>query len=116
LRPHKPAAPPPPAVTAIRFVVQPVDAVVEVGGKEAGHQSPFDTQLGPGVYSIRVRKDGYKPWTREVTLREGDHPTIQVALDAGTALLSVSSQPPGLGVQLDGKPLTQVTPIDIQVA
>jgi serine/threonine-protein kinase len=115
LRPRKPA-PPPPVVTAIRFVVQPADAVVEVGGKQAGRQSPFDAPLGPGVYSIRVRKDGYKPWTKEVTLREGDQPTIQVALDPGTALLSVSSQPPGLGVQLDGKPLDQVTPLELQVA
>jgi serine/threonine protein kinase len=117
LRPRKPAAPPPtPVVTAMRFVVQPADAVVEVGGKEVGRQAPFETQLGPGVYSIRVRKDGYKPWAKEFTLREGDHPTIQVALDAGTAQLSVSSQPPGLGVQLDGKPLTQVTPLELQVA
>lgn len=116
LRPRKPAAPPPaPVMTAMRFVVQPTDAVVEVGGKEIGRQSPFETQLGPGVYSIRVRKDGYKPWTKEFTLREGDHPTIQVALDAGTAVLSVSSQPPGLGVQLDGKSLTQVTPLEVQV-
>jgi hypothetical protein len=90
--------------------------VVEVGGKEAGRQSPFEAQLGPGVYSIRVRKDGYKPWTKEVTLRDGDRPTIQVALDPGTALLSVGSQPPGLGVQLDGKPLGQVTPLELQVA
>jgi serine/threonine protein kinase len=116
LRPRKPAAPPPPVVTAIRFVVQPPDAVVEVGGKQAGRQSPFEAPLGPGVYSIRVRKDGYRPWTKEVTLREGDRPTIQVALDPGTALLSVSSQPPGLGVQLDGKPLDQVTPLELQVA
>jgi serine/threonine-protein kinase len=116
LRPRKPAAPPPtPVMTAMRFVVQPTDAVVEVGGKEIGHQSPFEAQLGPGVYSIRVRKDGYKPWAKEFTLREGDHPTIQVALDAGTAVLSLSSQPPGLGVQLDGKPLTQVTPLEVQV-
>jgi serine/threonine-protein kinase len=117
LRPKKPAAPPPaPVVTAIRFVVQPADAVVEVGGKEVGHQSPFDSQLGAGLYSIRVRKDGYKPWTREVTLREGDHPTIQVALDPGTALLSVTSQPPGLPVQLDGKQLDQVTPVDLPIS
>src|SRR4051794_23801269 len=116
LRPRKSAPPPAPAVTAIRFVVQPADAVVEVGGNEAGRKSPFETQLGPGVYSIRVRKDGYKPWTKEVTLREGDRPTIQVALDPGTALLSVGSQPPGLGVQLDGKPLGQVTPLELQVA
>jgi serine/threonine protein kinase len=116
LRPKKPIPPTPPPVTSIRFVVQPADAVVEVGGKEASRQSPFETQLGPGVYSIRVRRGGYKPWTKEVTLREGDRPTIQVALDPGTAQLSVSSQPPGLGVELDGKPLDQVTPLELQVA
>jgi hypothetical protein len=117
LRPKKTAPPPPPpAIATIKFVVQPADAVVEVGGKEVGHASPFETQLGPGVYSIRVRKDGYKPWTTEVTLRDGDKPTVQVALDAGTAHLSLTSQPPGLAAQLDGKPLDQMTPIEMQVA
>ena len=115
LRPKKPAPVAPPPVASIKFVVQPEDAVVEVGGKEVGRHSPFETQLGPGVYSVRVRKDGYKPWTREVSLRDGEKPTVQVALDIGTAHLSLTSQPPGLVAQLDGKQLEQVTPIELQV-
>ncbi|HEY6178325.1 MAG TPA: serine/threonine-protein kinase, partial [Kofleriaceae bacterium] len=115
LRPRKPAPVAPPPVTALKFVVQPEDAVVEVGGKEVGRHSPFEAQLGPGVYSVRVRKDGFKPWTREVTLREGDKQTVQVALDVGTAHLSLTSQPAGLVAQLDGKQLDQVTPIEVQV-
>jgi serine/threonine protein kinase len=115
LRPKKPAPVAPPPVAAIKFMVQPDDAVVEVGGKEVGRHSPLETQLGPGMYSIRVRKDGYKPWTREITLRDGEKQTVQVALDVGMAHLSLTSQPPGLVAQLDGKQLDQATPIEMQV-
>jgi serine/threonine-protein kinase len=117
LRPAKRApAPPPPPVASINFVVQPADAVVEVGGKEVGRKSPFEAQLGPGVYTIRAQHGGYKPWTKEVSLREGEKQTVQVALEPGTAHLSVSSQPPGLVAQLDGKQVEQVTPFEIQIS
>jgi serine/threonine protein kinase len=115
LRPKKTIAVPPPAIATIKFVVTPADAVVDVGGKEAGRHSPFETQLGPGVYSIRVHKDGFRPYTTEVTLRDGEKPTVQVALEAGAAHLTVSSQPAGLVAMLDGKQLDQVTPFEIQV-
>src|SRR5262249_21971917 len=60
LRPKKPTPPPPPTVASLKFVVQPTDAIVEIGGKEVGHSSPFETTLDPGVYTITVRRDGYK--------------------------------------------------------
>ena len=115
LRPKKTVPVAPPAIATIKFVVTPADAIVDVGGKEAGQHSPFETQLGPGVYSIRVHKDGFKPYTTEVTLRDGDKPTVQVALEAGAAHLAVSSQPPGLVATLDGKQLDQITPFEVQI-
>ena len=111
----KPPAAPAPAITGIAFVVEPADAMVEIGGKEVGRHSPFEVRLGPGVYSIRVRREGYRPWTTEVMLRDGDRPTVQVALEAGMAHLSLSSLPPGLVAQLDGIQLEQVTPIERKI-
>ncbi|TMQ08457.1 MAG: PEGA domain-containing protein, partial [Deltaproteobacteria bacterium] len=111
----KPPAAPAPAITGIAFVVEPADAMVEIGGKEVGRHSPFEVRLGPGVYSIRVRREGYRPWTTEVMLRDGDRPTVQVALEAGMAHLSQSSLPPGLVAQLDGIQLEQVTPIERKI-
>ena len=116
LRPKPPApvvvAPIP--LASIKFIVQPVDAVVEVGGKEVGRSSPFEAQFDPGVYSISVRRAGYKAWSTQITLRDAEKQTVRVALEVGMAHLSVTSQPTGLVAQLDGKPLEQVTPIELQ--
>jgi len=119
LRPPKKQAavpPPAPALASVKFDIQPSDAIVEIGGKEAGHSSPFETQLEPGVYSISIHRQGYKPRSTEVTLRTAEPQTVHVALEKGLARLSVTSQPPGLVAQLDGKPLEQVTPLELQVA
>jgi hypothetical protein len=116
IRPAPPASPPPPPPAAsIKFAVQPADAVVEIGGREVGHSSPFDTELEPGVISVVVRRQGYKPWGTQITLHDGDKQTVRVALEIGTAHLSVSSQPPGLAAQLDGKQLDQITPLETQI-
>jgi serine/threonine-protein kinase len=114
LRPKKPVAVPAVPLASIKFIVQPADAIVEIGGKEAGRSSPFETQLEPGVYSVSVRRDGYKRWATEVTLRDADKQTVRVALEIGMAHLSVTSQPSGLVAQLDGKALDQITPLELQ--
>lgn len=116
LRKKPPIVVPTPPVASIKFIVQPADSLVEIGGKEAGHSSPFEAPLEPGVYSIAVRHPGYKQWTSQVTLRDGEKQTVRVALEAGIARLSVTSLPSGLVAQLDGKPLDQVTPVDVQTA
>jgi serine/threonine protein kinase len=103
-------------IASLRFIVQPADSTVEIGGKEAGRSSPFDAPLEPGVYSIAVRRAGYKQWTGQVTLRDGEKQTVRVALEPGVARLVVTSQPAGLVAELDGKPLDQVTPVEVQTA
>jgi serine/threonine-protein kinase len=114
LRPKKTVAVPAVPLASIKFIVQPADAIVEIGGKEAGHSSPFEAKLEPGVYSVSVRRDGYKRWATEVTLRDAEKQTVRVALEVGMAHLSVTSQPSGLATLLDGKPLDQVTPLELQ--
>jgi len=88
---------------------------VWIGGKEAGRHAPFEYQLEPGVYSVRVRHDGYKPVTTEVTVREGKTSNVEVALELGKAHLAVNSQTPGMTAELDGKPIDQQTPFEIQI-
>jgi serine/threonine-protein kinase len=118
LRPKRPVAvpPPPPALSTIKFLVEPIDAAVQIAGNEVGHHSPFETQLEPGVYSVSVRRPGYKSWTTEVTLRSAESQTVHVALEPALAHLSVTSQPPGLVAQLDGQALTQVTPLELSIS
>ncbi|MBC7978904.1 MAG: PEGA domain-containing protein [Myxococcales bacterium] len=108
------AVPAPSPIASIKFIVQPEDSIVEIGGKEAGRLSPFEAPLEPGVYSIAVRRAGYKQWTSQVTLRDGEKQTVRVALEAGVARLSITSQPAGLVAHLDGKQLEQLTPLEVQ--
>jgi len=114
LRPKPPAPAPAPPLASLKFIVQPSDAIVEIGGKEAGHDSPFEIQLEPGIYTVAVQRRGYKRWTTEITLRDAEKQTVRVALEVGMAHLSVTSQPPGLVAQLDGQQLDQVTPLELQ--
>jgi hypothetical protein len=114
LRPKKAPPPPPPAIATLKFIVQPTDSIVEIGGKEVGRSSPFEAELDPGVYTVAVRRPGYKKWSTEVTLKDADKQTVRVALEPGVAQVSVTSQPPGLTVTLDGKQLDQVTPVEFQ--
>jgi serine/threonine protein kinase len=116
LRPRKAAPPPPPPIAALKFVVQPPDSVIEIGGKEVSKTSPFEVELEPGVHSIAVRRPGYKRWATEVTLRNAERQTMNVALEPGIAHVTVTSQPPGLIVQLDGKNLDQPTPVEVQTS
>jgi len=113
--PKRPAPVTPPPVASIKFLITPPDSLVEIGGKEAGRHAPFEYQLEPGVYSVRVRHDGYKPVTTEVTVREGKTSNVEVALELGKAHLAVNSQTPGMAAELDGKPIDQQTPFEIQI-
>jgi hypothetical protein len=116
LRPKKPTPVAPPPVASLKFVIQPADAIVEIGGKEVGHSSPFESQLDPGFYTITVRRPGYKKRSAEVTLREAEKKTVNIALEPGVAHVSLTSQPAGLVAQLDGKQLEQVTPLELDTA
>ncbi|MGE5185122.1 MAG: protein kinase domain-containing protein [Acidobacteriota bacterium] len=65
----------------LRFTIDPATAVIEVGGKEVGRSSPLDVELDPGVYTVTVHGDGYKPWSGTLNVAAGEHQTVDVALD-----------------------------------
>jgi serine/threonine-protein kinase len=79
-RSSSPPAPPVAATAAVatlEFAIVPPDSTIEVAGKPV---TSGKAELAPGVYSIAVRRDGYTRWTTSLTLRAGDHQTINVAL------------------------------------
>jgi serine/threonine protein kinase len=77
----------------VAFVTEPEGALVEVGGNTLGTVSPIDTELAPGVYSIAVKRDGYRTWTGSLTLREGDKQTLNVALEPEPVVAAVIPTP-----------------------
>lgn len=108
--------PAPSAPTLVKFIVQPPDSIVEIGGKKVSHASPFEVPLQRGVHSIAVSRAGYKRWTSQIALHDPESQTVNVALEPEVAIVRVSSQPAGLVAELDGKPLDQVTPATVETS
>ena len=94
---------------SLKLQIDPADAIVEIGGKEITHASPFEAALDPGVYTVTVHREGYKPWTSPITLHDDEHQPIVIALEHAMSHLVVDSNPRGLAIQVDGKPIAQRT-------
>jgi hypothetical protein len=109
-------APPAPALSVVRFIVEPSDSVIEIGGNEKARHSPYEVRLERGMYSVAVSHAGYKRWTSQITLQDPAPQTVSVALEPATAIVRLSSEPAGLVVQLDGKPIGQVTPVKFETS
>jgi eukaryotic-like serine/threonine-protein kinase len=109
---------PVPVPATLKFLVQPADAIIEIGGQEVSRRSPHLAPLEPGLYSISIHREGYKPWTSDVTVRAGEEQAIRVALAKAIpakARVTLGSQRPGLAISIDGQPTAQVTPAQLEV-
>jgi hypothetical protein len=87
-----PSAPAGPVSAQLELAIEPAGSTVEVAGNMI---TSTKAELAPGVYSIVIKHDGYKPWTSSLTLREGEHQTINVALqpDAQPVAVAVAVTP-----------------------
>jgi len=65
---------------AVRFTSTPNEAEVSIDGEYRGSTPTFELTLPAGIHSIVVKKLGYLPWERKVTLAPGDDPTITAEL------------------------------------
>jgi len=74
-------APPPPAPSTGTVTVRstPYLSEVFVDGDSMGY-TPAKIALGPGKYSFRVEKPGYKAWTKEMTITVGSELTLDATL------------------------------------
>ena len=63
--------------------VQPSDATVTIDGEpwEAGGDNErLIVQLGAGVHTVQIRKDGFRTYMTDVTIRPGETATLNVAM------------------------------------
>jgi serine/threonine protein kinase len=74
----------------LEFNIEPKDAIIEVAGKPVEHK----TSVLPGVYSITVHKDGYKPWSTSLGVRDGEDQTINIVLEKETPVVATTNEPP----------------------
>jgi PEGA domain-containing protein len=101
---------------AIDVVSDPPGAEVMLGGRLRGRTPLRLSGLGLGSYPLEVRKEGYLPYAQPVRLeQEGATYAFRVTLApaaSASSFVSVTSQPPGAAVKLDGKP-AGVTPLKL---
>lgn len=91
---------------------QPSGATVKVNGQTMG-QTPVDIRLAPGGYLLEVKKDRYSAYSRQFNLKKGETLPVDKDLSPEFGLLSVSTDPPGATVRLDGKEIGR-TPLSRQ--
>jgi hypothetical protein len=63
--------------------VQPGDASITIDGEpweNSGQNERLIVQLGPGAHNVQIRKDGYRTYMTDVTVRPGETTTLNVAM------------------------------------
>ena len=107
------AAPPAP----IQVRSQPSGARVLLDGQDSGIVT--DGELAPPAGASRVllsfRKPGYREESRSVTLPLARDEAVSVQLAPAAEAVSVTSEPPGAAVSLDGQRRSGVTPLRIEL-
>ncbi len=81
----EPAAPatPPPAASEATLALEstPPGASVLVKGKKRG-TTPLRLKVPAGAVSLRVEKEGYKPWSQELKVKAGESRTLRAQLES----------------------------------
>lgn len=95
----------------------PAGAQIQVDGQNnSSWVTPFNVAgLNPGRHTLTISKPGYSPETRNIDVGSGSKSFISVQLGQLTATVSVSSDPAGVAVWMDGKDTGRVTPAQISV-
>jgi hypothetical protein len=68
-------------ILAVR--IQPDDAKVAIDGniwEPSDEAGPLMVHLGTGVHVIEIRKEGYRTYIAEITVRQGETTTLNVAM------------------------------------
>jgi len=95
----------------------PAGAQIQVDGQnDSTWVTPFNLAgLNPGQHTLTISKPGYASETRNIDVGSGSKSFISVQLAQLTATVSVSSDPAGVAVWMDGKDTGRVTPTQISV-
>jgi len=119
--PKKKAKPRPaaPAIVAGQLSVSstPAGAQVQIDGKnDSSWITPLSLNgLNPGQHTLIVSKPGYQAETRNIDVASGSKSIISLQLAQMTAAVSVTSDPIGAAIWMDGRDTGRVTPAQISV-
>ncbi len=95
----------------------PAGAQIQVDGQNnSAWVTPFNLAgLNPGQHALTITKTGYAPEIRNIEVASGSKSFISVQLAQLAATVSVTSDPAGAAIWLDGKDTGRTTPAQISV-
>jgi hypothetical protein len=95
----------------------PEGAQVQIDGRaDASWITPHRLLgLAPGVHSIVISKAGFGQESRTVQITAGSNAALSVHLTALNAIMSVTSNPAGAAIYVDGKDTGRMTPAQITI-
>jgi len=111
---HAPIVPPatepkPGFQQSVQFLTEPPGAQVVVDGNSAQTcKTPCMMPLSPGRHALTVQLAGYRPFPRVFNVPQESDIFLQLTKASGT--LSVTSEPPGATIELDGAVQAKRTP------
>jgi serine/threonine protein kinase len=95
----------------------PAGAQIQLDGQNnSAWVTPFNLAgLNPGQHALTISKPGYAPETRNIDVGSGSKSFISVQLAQLTATVSVTGDPVGAAIWMDGKDTGRVTPAQFSV-
>lgn len=95
----------------------PAGAQIQIDGRsDPAWLTPYDmAALQPGQHSVTISKPGFATDFRTIEVASGSKSFLSVQLAPLTATVSISSDPAGAEVWMDGKDMGKVTPAQFPV-
>jgi serine/threonine protein kinase len=95
----------------------PAGAQIQIDGQnDPSWVTPFNIAgLNPGQHTLTIIKPGYATDTRSIEVASGSRSFVSVQLAQLAAAVSVTSDPAGAAIWMDGKDTGRVTPAQISV-
>jgi serine/threonine protein kinase len=97
------------AEQSVQFVTDPPNAQMTIDGNSVQVcKTPCMLPLSPGRHSLSVSLDGYRPYPRVFNVPQEREIFLQLSKAGGT--LSVTSNPPGATIEINGEMQSKRTP------
>ncbi len=106
------APPTRPAPATLEVRTRPEGAEVIIDDQETGQVTPTELELSRGSHRIRIFHQGYQVERRRIEAHPGQLVVLDVTLTPVTGTLSITSDPPGAEVLLDGRSSGE-TPVEL---
>jgi hypothetical protein len=94
---------------SLHLTSSPSQATVYIDGKRQGQLTPFEVQLSPGKYAVRVEKDRFYLYEDEIFVEQGKTKTLEADLVRQVGKMVIETVPPGAKAYI-GNDLIGTTP------